>query len=318
MRVVVTGANGFLGSWVSRILSKSQQVFGFVRPNADTKRMGGIDLTQIKEVEEPKFNKAISVISPDVVILCDWWGVDNSLRNDQRQFENVERIRNRLPSLKDVGTVIGVGSQAELGPRSNAITETEGDAPTTLYGHAKVEARKLLEANLSVDVRLIWSRIFSTYGPLDSDHWMIPSTIFKLLNGQRVPLTKGEQEWSFLHSYDLGRAFDQMVEVKAISGVVNVGNPDTVVISEVAQFIGEYLKLDSFLDFGVIPYRDDQVMKLDPITKKLCDAGWSPEVNLEDGISHLIDWMSGINQSRLRLKDGKSISLRLPSYLSRK
>ena len=116
----------------------------------------------------------------------------------------------------------------------------------------------------------------------------------------------------------LGRAFDQMVEVKAISGIVNVGNPDTVVISEVAQFIGEYLKLDSFLDFGVIPYRDDQVMKLDPITKKLCDAGWSPEVNLEDGISHLIDWMSGINQSRLRLKDGKSISLRLPSYLSRK
>ena len=49
MRVVVSGANGFLGSWVSRILSESQQVFGFVRPNADTKRMGGIDLTQIKE-----------------------------------------------------------------------------------------------------------------------------------------------------------------------------------------------------------------------------------------------------------------------------
>ena len=85
-----------------------------------------------------------------------------------------------------------------------------------------------------------------------------------------------------------------------------------------AQFIGEYLKLESFLDFGVITYRDDQVMKLDPITKKLCDAGWSPEVNLEDGISHLIDWMSGINKSQLRLKDGKSISLRLPSYLSRK
>lgn len=318
MRVVVTGANGFLGSWVSRILSENQQVIGFVRPNANMKRMGGVGLNQIEEVEESKFNKAISVVSPDVVILCDWWGVDNSLRNDQKQFENVERIRNRIPSLKDVETVIGLGSQAEIGPKSNAITETEGDAPTTLYGHAKVEARKLLEANLSVGTRLIWSRIFSTYGPLDSDHWMIPSTISKLLNGQRVPLTKGEQEWSFLHSYDLGRAFHQMVEVKAISGIVNVGNPDTIPISEVAQFIGKYLKLESFLDFGVVPYRNDQVMKLDPITKKLCDAGWSPEVNLEDGISHLIDWMSGTNPSQLRLKNGKGISFRLPSYLSRK
>ena len=318
MRVVVSGANGFLGSWICRVLSETHQVFGFVYPKSDASRLDGIDQINIKKIEESNFNRAISAISPDVVILCDWWGVGNSFRNDHRQFENVERIRKRITSLKYVETVIGLGSQAELGPKPNEIDEIEDDSPTTLYGRAKVETRQLLEANLSPDVRFIWARIFSTYGPLDSDYWMIPSTIFKLLNKQRVPLTKGEQEWSFLHSYDVGRAFDKMVAISVISGIVNVGNSNTVTLSYVANFIGKYLKLESLLDFGVIPYRDDQVMKLSPITKKLCDVGWSPEVKLEDGIAHLIDWMNDINLRQLRLKNGKSLSLRLPSYLSRK
>jgi nucleoside-diphosphate-sugar epimerase len=318
MRVVVSGANGFLGSWVSRVLIEKHQVIGFTRPNADVSNLYGVDKVQIVQIDESQFNRSISDISPDVVVLCDWWGVGNSFRNDRRQLINVERIRNRVQCLKNVETVIGVGSQAELGPRINAITEIEDDAPTTLYGRAKVEARNLLESNLGSDVRFIWSRIFSTYGPLDSDHWMIPSTISNLLNGLRIPLTKGEQEWSFLHSYDLGRAFEQLIEFKDISRIVNIGNPNTIRISEVALFIGNYLKLSSLLDFGAVPYREDQVMKLAPITKKLSDTGWSPEVSIENGITHLIEWMSGNSAAKLQLEKGEYVNLKLPNYLSKK
>lgn len=318
MRIVVSGANGFLGSWVCRILSERYEVIGFVRPEADVSKLGNIEQIQVVEIDEIRFNYEITRLLPEVVILCDWWGVGNSLRNDNRQFSNVERIRNRIPALNNVGTVIGVGSQAELGPKSSTIDEFESDAPTTEYGRAKVETRTLLERNLSKDVRFVWSRIFSTYGPLDSDDWLIPSSIIKLLNGKRVPLTKGEQEWSFLHSYDLGRAFETIIEVKEISGVVNVGDPNTVTISNVLLFIAEYLKLESLLDFGAIPYREDQVMKLAPITEKLCDAGWHPEVKLEDGIFHLINWMTGSNGAQLKLKSGKGLDLNLPTYISRK
>ncbi len=312
---MVSGANGFLGSWVCRILSQKFEVIGLVRPKADVSRLGKIEQIQIREIEEIQFNKVISNLLPEVVILCDWWGVSNSLRNDYRQFSNVERFRSRISALNNVGTVIGVGSQAELGPKSSAIDEFEIDAPTTEYGRAKVEVRRLLEENLSADVRFIWSRIFSTYGPLDNDNWVIPSTILKLLTLQRVPLTKGEQEWSFLHSYDLGCAFEKMIETNKISGIVNVGDPSIVTISDVTLFIGECLKLEPLLDFGAIPYREDQVMKLAPITKKLCDAGWRPEVDLKNGILHLIDWMTGAENTQLKLNSGDLAELNLPSYV---
>jgi hypothetical protein len=80
---------------------------------------------------------------PDALILADWWGVGNQERNDVRQYDNIIRMCEMANAAKtaEVATVLGVGSQAELGPVSNVITENLPDQPTTKYGFAKAEAR---------------------------------------------------------------------------------------------------------------------------------------------------------------------------------
>ena len=317
MKVIVTGANGFLGSWVCRILQRDHNIIGLMRSGANENNLFGIQGIQEKRIEELDFNKVVAETSPDVVILCDWWGVGNKFRNDLRQFTNVQRIRDRITSLKHVPTVIGIGSQAELGSEQNIAREVEIDSPTTKYGQAKVEARKVLESELDSNVRLIWGRVFSTYGPLDSESWFIPGTIRKLLNNESVALTKGEQEWSFLHSYDLGLALKAIIENQNVEGIVNIGNPNTQSIYEVAQFIGDALKRRELLKFGQIPYREDQVMRLSPQTLKLSRIGWSPKIELETGISHLINWMSEENPVKLKTIDGYTIDLSLPSYFEK-
>jgi nucleoside-diphosphate-sugar epimerase len=316
MKVVVSGANGFLGSWICRVLHEEHQVVGMVRPGSSERNLLGISGINIKRIEESSFNTEISRESPDVVILCDWWGVGNEFRNDDFQFTNVERVRSRISALKEIPTVIGVGSQAEVGPKSIVITENEIDSPTTKYGLAKVKARKILESTLNEDVRLVWGRIFSTYGPLDSESWLIPSTIRKLLRHQSVDLTRGEQEWSFLHAYDLGQAFKSIIENMQIQGVVNIGNPETITIFETAQFIGSFMGKSELLNFGRISYREDQVMKLAPASEKLTKAGWSPKIDLRNGIPHLIGWMSGVDSIELKTTDAKFLDLSLPSYKS--
>jgi nucleoside-diphosphate-sugar epimerase len=79
----------------------------------------------------------ISEAKPDTLILADWWGVGNRDRNDKKQFENVVRMSTLATVARDSGvkTIIGVGSQAELGPISNLISEDLPDNPTTEYGH---------------------------------------------------------------------------------------------------------------------------------------------------------------------------------------
>lgn len=312
MKIAVTGANGFLGSWICRILNDQHEVAALIRLGARDINLYGIHGLRIQQFEESNFNKIIAKWCPDVVILCDWWGVRNEFRNDEFQFTNVERIRGRIFSLREIPTVIGIGSQAEVGPKSNVINEKELDSPTTKYGLAKVEARRVLESNLDANVRFVWGRVFSTYGPLDSDSWLIPSTIRKLLSNQSVDLTKGEQEWSFLHAYDLGQAFKSIIENTQIQGVVNIGNPETITIFEGVQLIGSFLGKRELLNFGRIPYREDQVMKLAPTTEKLTKTGWTPRIELENGIAHLIGWMSGVNSIELKTTDAKSLDLSLP------
>lgn len=312
MKVVVTGASGFLGSWVCRVLAKNHEVAALIRPQSSDYRLYGITPIEIARITEDKWGKFISSNSYDAWISLDWNGVSNRNRNDDSQLENLSRVRNLCNSISNVPFVIGTGSQAELGPINDLIKESHPDSPTTKYGAAKVEARKFMRSHFEAQgVSFAWARIFSTYGPLDSNDWLIPSIIESLLNNQRVPLTRGEQEWSYLHSYDLASAFECILN-NSITGTVSVGNPTTVKIHEVASYIGKTMNREKLLGFGEVDYRPDQVMKLAPLCEKLSKNGWKPEIDLQNGVLHLINWMSKKKDAHLKTVNGRKLELRLP------
>ena len=314
MKIVVSGASGFLGSWISRVLARSHEVIALVRPESNLYRLEGITPLVISRIPSENWGEFLTRSNADVWISLDWHGVSNKDRNSESQFENVERLEELCGEVSGIPTVIGTGSQAELGPINDIIFETQGDAPTTLYGEAKVSARNIMQSHFAgSETRLVWARIFSTYGALDSNDWLIPSTIETLLQERRMPLTQGEQEWSYLHAFDLASAFKTLAENESISGVVNVGNPETVRIHDVAAFIGEALDRSDLLGFGDVPYRVDQVMKLAPACEKLTAAGWAPEIELTSGITHLINWMSFRSDMSLLRKSGSALELYLPA-----
>ena len=316
MRVVVTGASGFLGSWICRVLANKHEVVALVRPTSDTYRLSGIHNLEIAPVENSKWASFIATEKPDALILTDWWGVGNHDRNDEHQFDNIERMENLTKAAKDagIGILIGVGSQAELGPVSDGITEDLPDNPTTKYGSAKVAARKAMEEILKGSpTRFAWMRIFSTYGPSDTDTWLIPQLIDTLTKGEVMELTKGEQEWSYLHAFDLARAFQAVLEHQSISGIVNVGNPHTVNLKDAIGVIAHQLGAEGLLNFGALPYRPDQVMKLEPACESLSAIGWKPVVSFADGIKQTIQWRHREQVEPLHCEDGQEVVFNLPS-----
>ena len=316
MRVVVTGSSGFLGSWICRVLAERHEVTALVRPSSDTYRLTGIDGLQIERHASAEWPAFIATAKPDALVIADWWGVGNHDRNDGRQFENIERMEKLATAARDagVGLVIGVGSQAELGPVSNRITEDLPDNPTTEYGKAKVAARKIIQSSLiGSSTRCAWLRIFSTYGPSDTDTWLIPQLIDTLTKGEVMDLTKGEQEWSYLHAFDLARAFKAVIENESISGIVNVGNPKTVVLRDAIEMIAEKLGANGLLGFGKMDYRPDQVMKLEPVCESLTAIGWRPIVSFENGVAQTIQWRHRETVEPLRCLDGQDVVFNLPS-----
>ena len=97
-----------------------------------------------------------------------------------------------------------------------------------------------------------------------------------------------------------------------LSGVINVGNPETVRISDVTKQIADLVGSPELLEFGTIPYREDQVMRLAPICESLTKAGWLPMVSLKDRLENLYRWLIEKKNSPLLLKDGTKQEFNLP------
>ena len=316
MRVVVTGSSGFLGSWICRVLAQHHEITALVRPTSDTYRLQGIDGLQIERRESADWPAFISTEKPNALILVDWWGVGNHDRNDARQFENIERMERLAVAAKGAGVdlVVGVGSHAELGPVANRITEDLPDNPTTEYGKAKVAARMAAQQVLKgSSTRFAWLRIFSTYGPSDTGPWLLPLLIDSLTKGEVMELTKGEQEWSYLHAFDLARAFKAVIDNVSMSGVINVGNPKTIILKDAINIIADKLSANHLLGFGKLDYRPDQVMKLEPACESLTAIGWKPIVSFENGIAQTIQWLHREVLDPLHCDNGQDVVFNLPS-----
>jgi UDP-glucose 4-epimerase len=318
MKVFITGASGFLGSWICRVLASDHQVFGFVRETSELSRISDLKNVEIFRMNSNLWASCIAELRPDVLILNHWSGVNNQNRNDPDQVKNVVSIQKMADAavIAGVKTVIGVGSQAELGPVQSIISEIDMDNPTTAYGRAKVKTRFAIEELIKdSEARFIWMRIFSTYGPLDEGTWLIPNIVDSLVNNREMGLTKGEQQWSYLHAYDLASAFRTVIEKPGLKGVVNVGNPYTISIHEVASIIGEILEKKELLRFGALDYRSDQVMRLEPLCETLTNAGWCPQISFDEGIRQTIDWLQKKPLKSLQTLDGKTLDFKLPSRL---
>lgn len=297
-RVFVTGATGFIGSYLVRqLLGRNIEVAVLVRPESDLWRIADIQdqLTIFiwNGLSVDSFSGTFREFAPDTVFQLGWAGVGNTHRNDVlQQFDNV-RFAVELAQLSaDCGVQcwIGAGSQAEYGPCDRPISESMLPQPTTLYGAAKLSAMLMTERIAALhEMRHVWVRIFSTYGPLDNDGWMIPGLISKLFKRERPALTAGEQLWDYLHVDDAARAFLQLAESKAC-GVFNLGSGEALPLRKIIETIRDFIDPTLPLGFGEVPYRPDQVMRLQAdITRIESTTEWRPLIPLIIGLQALVE-----------------------------
>ncbi|WP_027576391.1 NAD(P)-dependent oxidoreductase [Bradyrhizobium sp. WSM1743] len=306
MRIFVTGASGFLGSYlVLDLLERGHEVAVLLRPNSDSWRLGeaGDRFRVIPGAMEhlDGLRAALGAFAPEAVVHMAWRGVAGSDRNSPVQAANVAETVKLVELAAEAGarTFVGAGSQAEYGPYDRAIREDDPARPTTLYGMAKLAAGSMaLRLCEERGLRGAWLRIFSTYGPKDADYWLIPSFIRNLRSEQHMALTACEQRWGFLHARDAAAAFRLASTQVDARGVFNVGSPEAPPLRETVTRLRDLVDPGAVLGFGELAYRPDQVMILAADVSRMLALGWKPEVPLDEGLRETVNWHDTINSSR--------------------
>lgn len=273
-----------------------------VRPQSDLRRLSDVldrievlraDLADLSLVSDK-----LMALHLDTVFHLAWQGVSADNRNDPEQITS-----NVMGSLALFSTVqwagchcwVGVGSQAEYGPYSYALTENLPTKPVTAYGVSKLCVGMLTQKLCELaGCRYVWFRLLATYGPKDDDRHLIPSTIRQLLAGKRPTLTPGEQKWDYLYVEDAAEAILRAATTPGTTGVYNLGSGLAYSVHDIVGLIRDIIDPSLPLGIGEIPYRNDQAMLLQADISKLTrDTGWTPHTPLEIGLKQTIEWYKG-------------------------
>ena len=296
-RVIITGPTGTIGmALIKKCIEKNIQVLAIVNPNSARKEQV-LRHPQVKYMESDikgylslKWEKQY-----DVWFHLAWCGASGNARNDMYlQNDNVKYLLDAVKAAKKAGcrTFVGAGSQAEYGASGSPLNGDSPTFPDTGYGMAKLCAgqmgRMLCKMN---NIRFIWPRIFSVYGPYDGENTMIMTGIRKLLEGEVPSFTKGEQEWDYLYCDDAAEILLRLAK-KGISGKVYcVGSGETRRLSEYITVMRDKVDLKAEIDLGGIPYGDNQLMYLCADMRDVkADTEFDKFTSFEEGIGKTIDW----------------------------
>lgn len=290
--VVLTGATGFIGSAVlAELLQRGCRPVVVLRPASDAsriERLGGFECVTAERLDDLGLVEGLRAKHPEVFIHCAWRGVAGEERNSEYQItHNVPLAITAAKLAADCGCRhwIGLGSQAEYGNLNRVISETAPTVPTTLYGKAKlaagIAALALCEAR---GLTAAWLRVFSTYGPGDAPHWMVPYVIREFAAGRAPELTLCEQSWDYLFVDDAARAVAEVAARRA-AGVFNLGSGRATPLRHIVDVTRQIVGAQMEPKFGAVSYRPDQVMHLQADIAKLKQVtDWRPTVSLEEGL----------------------------------
>lgn len=294
--IVIHGASSFLGKhFIRKLIAEKINVVVFARNSTSLSTIENNPLVHIYRYQKSldEINAKSIILKSTVFFEFSWHGVFGSERNNEAQLTvNIPLIEAsvELAHRLDAKHWVGIGSQAEYGNLDKRISETDVCQPTTLYGKAKLqcsELSKFLCKKYGIDYS--WLRLFSVYGPDDNHEWLIQYLIKEMLANREINVTKGEQLWDYLYIDDISEALLKLAQLKGI-GKANLGSGKGNSVKSIIETIKELTNSKSKINFGAIPYRDDQVMLMEADIRKLSNhLNWKPEIDMKEGLKRTIN-----------------------------
>lgn len=303
MRVLVTGAAGFLGSHLTdRLLGEGHSVVGVDNlSTSDGENIAHLrneprfsfEQRDICEPFDPGpvdfvFNMASPASPPEYLRL----GIE-TLRVGSIGTENALKIAaNRGAGFLHASTSECYGDPLEHPQTESYWGHVNPIGPRSVYDEAKRFSEALVMAyhrSRGVNTHLV--RIFNTYGPRlhPSDGRVISNFMMQALRGQ--PLTiygEGNQTRSFCYVDDLIEGILRLARSDEHLPV-NIGNPGEFTILECAKAVLEVTGSKSELAFEPLP-QDDPTRRCPDISKARALLGWEPRISLKEGLRKSLDF----------------------------
>ena len=311
-RVLVTGADGFIGSHLTeRLVELGAEVRAFCYYNSNGSlgwldeareevraaldvRLGDIRdarfVEQACERVEVVFHLAALISIPYSYLAAESF-VDTNVKGTLNVLEGVRR--QGCARMVQTSTSEVYGTPAEI-----PIREThplQGQSP---YSASKIAADKLCEAyHCTYGVPVVTLRPFNTYGPRQSARAVLPTILVQLLSGRReIRLGNLDPKRDLTFVADTVEGFVRAGGAEKVEGeVIQLGTGSAVSIGELFETSCRALGVEAQVvveEERIRPAGSEVMVLLSDPSKAKRILGWSPSTDLEDGLRATAAWLA--------------------------
>jgi len=308
MRVLITGAAGFLGSHLcDRFLAEGDEVVGL-----DNYITGSPE-----NIAHLSADRRFSFVEQNISEYTEIAGALDGVLHFASPASPIDYLKLPIETLKvgSLGTINALGIAKAKGARFflASTSEVYGDplehpqtegywgnvnpiGPRAVYDEAKrfsEAATMAYHRTHGIDTRIV--RIFNTYGPRmrPQDGRVVSNFITQALAGQ--PLTvygDGSQTRSFCYVDDEVEGIFRLF-MRGDAQPTNVGNPDEYTVKQLAEIVIELTRSSSEIVYEELPTDDPKVRKPD-ISRARRMLGWEPKVPVREGVARTVDYFRGL------------------------
>lgn len=290
MRVLLTGASGFLGSHVLDSLQRhgiETIVLGRRRPaGVVPEAFIAADL-----LDSPDFAALARMAGASHLLHLAWYAEHGQYWASPLNLRWVDATLRLVEAFCAAGGrhVVAAGSCAEY-DWSHGYCREDGtpSQPAALYGTAKDAARRLTEMVCAQHgTSCAWGRIFLLHGKGEAGQRLIPSLI-EVFQGKRVPFGVNAAAYrDFLHATDVAEGFVTLLRHGA-NGTYNISSGEPTRLAEVVRVLAQLLNAepDSVLDLASA--RPGEPALLVGENHKLKALGWCPSLSLVQGLERSV------------------------------
>jgi UDP-glucose 4-epimerase len=304
VRVVVTGATGFVGAnLVRRLIADGQEVHALVRREYNDWRIrslgGAIVLHSVDLRDAAALHDVLNQIRPEQVFHLAVYGAypaqtDVAMMVQTNIVSTVNLVKASIRAGAQV--IVNTGSSSEYGFRRTPPRESDPAEPNSAYAVTKLSATLLCrELARSYAVHIPTLRLYSVYGPFEEPTRLIPKLLVAGMQGQLPPLANPATARDFVYVADVVSAYLAVADTAEmdLDAVFNVGTGVQTSIEAVVGVVRKMLDVSQTPRWGSYPARSwDTVNWVADPTRLRTEIRWRPRYSIAQGLQAMLEWLN--------------------------
>jgi len=290
MRILVTGASGFIGARFCRTAVLSgHQVAGISRQARHIERNREIAWIE-GSISDCSWSE-IQSFKPEVLVHLAWILTPkicfNSPLNESFFIQSTKFIERAVDA--GVHLVVVSGTCVEYQITGSKLSEHESPlTPLSLYAINKVKLLDTLSNKAARgDFKLIWGRIFYPYGPGEHPQRLCSGLLSCLANNKEFFLNTPQSTKDYIHIEDLTAAILATLDGD-YEGIINWGTGTGITVKLLAEKLAKLVDKSHLITFS-------EDASVDPLAYVVADnsilksLGWRQKISIDDGLASLVN-----------------------------